>query len=49
MICDPNYIRQSLVDRVRREIEQGKYVTPERIALAVEALMDDLDDMEDAA
>lgn len=37
-------VRQDLIDRVRGEIDAGTYETPERIALAAEALAADLDD-----
>ncbi len=34
--------RADRIDRIRREIAAGVYLTPERIARAVDALFDDL-------
>ena len=35
-------IRQGLVDRVRGQIADGTYETPERLAVAIDRLVDDL-------
>lgn len=35
-------IREELVSRIRKQIEQGEYVTPEKIDIATERLMEDL-------
>ncbi|MCC6284110.1 MAG: flagellar biosynthesis anti-sigma factor FlgM [Phycisphaerales bacterium] len=35
-------MRQELVDRVREEIAQGNYDTPEKFAQALDALLDDV-------
>lgn len=35
-------VRQELVDRVRAEIAQGTYETPEKFAQALDALLDDV-------
>src|SRR6185436_9194345 len=36
-------VRQDLVDRVKREIEDGGYDTPERMDSALNSMIDDLD------
>ncbi len=35
-------VRRELVDRVRDEIDRGKYMTDEKLELAIDGLMDDL-------
>jgi len=35
-------VRQDLVDRVRREIAEGTYETPERVEKAIQGMMRDL-------
>ena len=35
-------VRQDVVDRVRAEIDQGSYETPERLEVAIDRLLDDL-------
>ncbi|MFA9476855.1 flagellar biosynthesis anti-sigma factor FlgM [Phycisphaerales bacterium AB-hyl4] len=35
-------IRQELVDRVKQEIADGSYETPEKIEVAVDAMLEDL-------
>jgi hypothetical protein len=39
-------IRCDLVERIRREIAAGVYETPEKWALALERLLERLDDMD---
>ncbi len=36
-------VRQNLIDRVRAEIDTGRYVTPERLDAAVDKLVDSID------
>jgi hypothetical protein len=36
-------VRQDLIDRVRTEIEAGRYETPDKVAAAVERLRRELD------
>ncbi len=35
-------VRRELVDRVRDEIDRGKYMTDEKLELAIDGLVDDL-------
>ena len=35
-------IRQDLVSRIRGEIEEGRYETPEKLDIAIERLSEDL-------
>ncbi len=37
-------VRMDLVNRIRAEIEQGSYETPEKIEAAIDELMGELDD-----
>ena len=38
-------VRQDLIDRVRAEIEAGRYDTPDKVAAAVDNLLRDLEDL----
>jgi hypothetical protein len=42
----PEPIRHDLVARVRREIRQGCYETPEKLAIALERLAAEIDRMD---
>ncbi|VAX40838.1 hypothetical protein MNBD_PLANCTO03-1034 [hydrothermal vent metagenome] len=36
-------VRQDLIDRVRAEIDAGQYLTPERLDVALERMLDSID------